>query len=328
MTTTDASESAIPAVQKDGRSLEVAGFWRRLIAYLIDVLVLGVFGLAIGWVFIEEVLRLGGWARWLGFGIAMVYFGLTNSRLFDGKTFGKMVMGVRVVDLAGRRISPGRSFARYFILGLPYFLNGALLPAAMGGLGWQMLVALIVFGGLFAIGYLYLFNRRTRQSLHDLVVRTLVVRDEPEEGRPQVRPIWRGHAVPVALVAALAICSPFLFRHIATQPQFRSLTSLVAGLQAEAGVHQVQVIKRTVLATGQPERRELVVIVHVRNRDDINEDFAKRIHARLLELQPETERLPRNVVQLAWGFDLGIAGWTQSRSYDFPGRTDAQGATP
>jgi hypothetical protein len=42
------------------------------------------------------------------------------------------------------------------------------------------LLSIVVIGGMLVIAYLYVFNRRTRQSLHDLCVQSYVVRASAE----------------------------------------------------------------------------------------------------------------------------------------------------
>jgi hypothetical protein len=67
------------------------------------------------------------------------------------------------------------------------------------------LIGFILFGFGGAIVYLYVFNRRTQQSLHDLVVGTFVTRAFPH-GKV-VGSIWRPHLIMVGLwlVAVIGI---------------------------------------------------------------------------------------------------------------------------
>src|ERR1700722_15306873 len=109
----------------------VSGFWRRVLALFLDSFVLGVFGWTFGFFLFDFFARLGGWGRLIGFGVALVYFGRFNSGLEKGKTIGKRIMGIEVIDSAGSHISLGRSLLRYLVLGVPFFLNGALLPGSI-----------------------------------------------------------------------------------------------------------------------------------------------------------------------------------------------------
>jgi len=92
------STSEIPAPE----SAPIAGFWRRLIALAIDSMVLGIFGSGVGWSLCDVFAGMGAWGRLIGFLIAVTYFGVMNSSIFDGQTFGKRVMKIRVVPMEGQ----------------------------------------------------------------------------------------------------------------------------------------------------------------------------------------------------------------------------------
>jgi uncharacterized RDD family membrane protein YckC len=184
----------------------ISGFWRRLLAFILDGLLLGLVGVVLGLFWFDPLARLGGWGRLLGFCASLVYFGVLNSAIGGGQTFGKRVMRVRVVDRSGQPISPGRSFLRYTVLGAPYFLNHLLIPPSllMSPIGLPIVFILLGFGG--AIVYLYIFNRRTRQSLHDLVAGTFVTRTTPPGY--VVGSIWRPHLIVVGgwFMAVIGLC--------------------------------------------------------------------------------------------------------------------------
>ena len=54
----------------------ISGFWRRLLAFLIDCLILGVFGMLSGVFLFETYVSLGSCGRLVGFFIALIYFGI------------------------------------------------------------------------------------------------------------------------------------------------------------------------------------------------------------------------------------------------------------
>jgi uncharacterized RDD family membrane protein YckC len=176
---------------------EIAGFWRRLGAFAIDLILLMIIGAVLGVLLFDPLARMGAYARLIGFAIALAYFGICNSRLTGGQTLGKQWLGVRVVDANGQPLSLPRSLLRYIVLGAPFFLSG-IAPESQEGMTSALgfLYALAVGGSALAIVYLYLFNRRTRQSLHDLVVGSYVVRAAPNVATP-FPILWRGWSVPL-----------------------------------------------------------------------------------------------------------------------------------
>ncbi|MFC5580503.1 RDD family protein [Rhodanobacter terrae] len=213
----DASHGEVP-------DRKIAGFWRRLGALAIDLILLGIAGLILGALFFDPLARMGAYARLIGFAIALAYFGLCNSRIGGGQTLGKRWLGVRVVDAHDQLLSLPRSLLRYAVLGIPFFANGLPLDPTLAmstPLGY--LLALVVFGGMFAIVYLYIFNRRTRQSLHDLVVGSYVERFDGA-ARPVPFPVmWRGHLAVAALLAALALSAPVIASRFAQTQTFAGI---------------------------------------------------------------------------------------------------------
>jgi uncharacterized RDD family membrane protein YckC len=147
-------------------------FWRRLFAFLLDGLLLGAFGACLGLVAYDRLAALGDWGRAVGFAIALVYFGAMDSELSGGQTLGKRILGVKVIRANGAPLSVSASTLRATIFCVPYFLNGTSIEA---GVVTSWLVSFLVFGVGVSIVYLLLFNRQTRQSLHDLAVGAHVV---------------------------------------------------------------------------------------------------------------------------------------------------------
>jgi uncharacterized RDD family membrane protein YckC len=133
-----------------------AGFASRVVADAIDLVVAWLLGLAallaagvVRYLLTGPPLRLPVLPNWLdasGFGaVAVVYLGLSWAA--TGRSVGKQVAGLRVVDRAGRRLSLWRSFCR------------------------------AVLYVLFPAGLLWVLASRRNASVQDLIVRTAVVYD-------------------------------------------------------------------------------------------------------------------------------------------------------
>lgn len=157
--------TATPAVRPGAAAgLEYAGFWIRVVAYIIDVIIVSV----PTWV-IVAVVGLGsttcttdqsglrsctvGAGFWAVYGLAIligvVYFCLTWSAL--GGTLGQKVFNIRVVDADnGRQISISRALLRY--------------------VGYIIAIVPIYLGLIWAA-----FDPR-KQGWHDKIANTLVVR--------------------------------------------------------------------------------------------------------------------------------------------------------
>jgi uncharacterized RDD family membrane protein YckC len=151
-----------------------AGFWKRVAAYVFDYIVLLLAGMLIGALLVataatavlEEAQKNAGENPQLilaAFGTYMhtmwpalllstvfvwLYFALLESSVWQA-TIGKLVLGIRVTDLRGERISVPRALGRY----LAKFLS------------------LLIVG----IGFLMVAWTGRKQGLHDLLAGTLVL---------------------------------------------------------------------------------------------------------------------------------------------------------
>ena len=149
-----------------------AGFWLRLVAYVIDGVVIGVAAL----IFYAIALGVTGTAgviiahigeppdRWIPLiglplilGIALIlvagtwlYYAKMESSSWQA-TLGKRALGLLVSDLQGRRVSFGRATGRYF----SKFITN-LIP--------------------LAIGYILAGFTEKKQALHDMIAGCLVLR--------------------------------------------------------------------------------------------------------------------------------------------------------
>lgn len=159
----------------------IGAMGKRFLAYLEDTILLGIVGFVIGTVFYGLFSRMGGWEIFIGFFIAVAYFGYMNSEKCNGQTWGKKQFKLRVVDKDGKCIPLKDSIFRAVIFLLPFFvfnissLSGipmvvkVILLSILGSAGIVLCV------GLFL---LYIFNNPTRQVPHDMIFKTYVVKAE------------------------------------------------------------------------------------------------------------------------------------------------------
>jgi uncharacterized RDD family membrane protein YckC len=153
----------------------ISGFWRRFLAFSLDMflLLLALSYPVYRW---SQIFFLHpGRALLVGFTNAFIYFVIMNSRVGHGQTVGKRATGIRVVDIHGDTISPARSALRFLMFATPFFLikvtfiGDETIAAVDTLIGW-------VFTAWILIDvYLFAFNRRTGQSLHDLVAASYVI---------------------------------------------------------------------------------------------------------------------------------------------------------
>lgn len=300
----------------------IAGFWRRLAALAIDMTVLAVPTLLLGLAMFRWAASLGQAGRLIGFIVALLYFGLLNSRLGAGQTLGKRLLDIRVTDRAGQALSPPRSILRFLVIAVPYFLNGLWFDVDATSLGPRLLgvvLAFVVFGGLGAISYLFVFNRSTRQSLHDLAVGSFVVRG-PGVAIPTGLTTPRLHLIIVGCWLALALIGPVAVSWLARKPDItasmKPLGELQSALKTQFGVQHVTVTRNTTtmatVRTGTSTTSYLQVEVQVAAWHDQPDAVIPMIAGSVLDRYPDLLGAQALIIQVSSGFDLGIATWSRS----------------
>jgi uncharacterized RDD family membrane protein YckC len=298
----------------------IAGFWRRLAALWIDALVLSVPATLAGLAAFRWASSLGQAGRLIGFGVALLYFGLLNSSLGGGRTIGKRLFGIRVIDRAGGALSPMRSGLRFLIIALPFFLNGLWFNVNPDEPKWPIylagtVLALVVFGGSGAIIYLFVFNRPTRQSLHDLVVGSFVVRDPP--GRVLVSTA-SGHLIVAVSWFGVVLIGAAILTWIGNRPDnVESLKPIAELQQAIRTQFDLQQVRVTVGSTtmnsirgGNLTTSWLQIYARASGSEEALSTLAARIAGAVIDRDPDLLGRDKLIV-VALGFDLGIASWSE-----------------
>ena len=297
----------------------IAGFWRRIAAFVIDTLLLGLGGFLLGQGFESVFVEMGGWGRFVGFGIALIYFGAMNSKLFDGQTIGKKILKVRVVNYNHETITVGRSIFRYIVLALPFLLNGNQIFSSemLSILAYPL--SLTIFGGILSIIYLFIFNRVNRQSLHDLAVGTYVVDAEAE--KQEVGSVWKVHLVVVALLFIVASLAPAFTKDLAKSDLFKEMFTVQTALSNEVEVRHSRIFDGTSTMSTQKNDTKTIkffsAAIFLNSKKTEDSDFAKRLALVIAENYSEITQKDTLRVTLIYGYDIGIWARWHRRAYNF-----------
>lgn len=290
----------------------ISGFWRRLLAFLIDAAVLGLIGYLLGTLFYSSFAALGEWGRLVGFLVALLYFTLFNSEVGRGHTPGKLLSRIKVVNREGNFLQLGRSLLRYLVIGVPIFFNGIRLPSDFSGSLSQVLAGFVIFGAGGAILYLLACNRRTRQSLHDLVAGTFVV-GRQASGPLNAPAVWKGHFAAIGFwLAAVAVLLTVVAPRLARSVPFADLTALQQEIEQIDNVRAASVF--TGKSFGSPGRTSFLQInarVYAPCAEYL--DLTERIAAAALANYPDADNLDQLSITLVYGYDIGIASHWQYR---------------
>ena len=297
----------------------ISGFWRRIGALFVDLLVLGVFGFILGVAFESKFVELGGWGRLIGFAIALGYFGVMNSKISGGQTIGKKALKLRVVNSTNELIGWPRSSVRYCILGIPFFLNGAHFTneAMFSYLIYPL--SLLIFGGIFSIVYLYIFNRITRQSLHDLAVGTFVV--NTDVGIHETGAVWKPHLAVVTILFMAAGIAPAIVSQLAQSEPFNDLLTAQVALMNNPSVSYATISDGSTTFSSVNDGTTTNTYVSAQiflTEDAVNDDELARQLAEIVVVN-YPELINRNAlnINLTYGYDIGISSKWSSHVYRF-----------
>jgi len=137
-----------------------AGFWWRVLAYMIDGLILGIIFWPLSILVVLALSQSGADPDSPGLQLAQIglngfqilvtwlYQAFCESSSWQG-TIGKKILGLRVTDMNGNQISFARATGRYF--------------------------AMMVSGMICFIGFIMVAFTEKKQGLHDMLASTLVL---------------------------------------------------------------------------------------------------------------------------------------------------------
>jgi uncharacterized RDD family membrane protein YckC len=294
-----------------------AGLFRRVCAAAIDDAILGAIGLAIAFLFADPLVPFGAAGRLIGAVIALAYFGLLGGPAGDGQTVGKHIMRIRVVDASGASLPVGRAFLRAGLLGLPWFLNGLPLRATfmltpVAGPAVEAVISVAVFGLGGALLVTLLFNRATRQGLHDLAVGSFVVMEGARRPVASARASRRVTGAALAWLGVVVVLATGWAAFTIVRglpPAFDVPVGVARGVEAVPDVLSAGVQSRTMYGPGGRNWTELVVTARTaRAHESIQPAIARAILA-----VPGADAHDVFRIQVRHGADVGIAHWTYTR---------------
>jgi uncharacterized RDD family membrane protein YckC len=300
----------------------VGSLWRRIVAAIVDGLIVGVAAFLIGIPLFDVFSRLGIWGPVVGFFMALPYYAILNSKIGGGQTLGKRLMHLQVVDAVGNPISFGKSLLRYGILAGAYAFGKLPLSATRTPGIIFTLISITVSVAIGATMYLIVFNRPRRQGVHDLAVGSFVA-DADMIGPMELRPTWKMHWVILGGLAILLFVSGKLVENRLEKwgqmPQLLADVRLVEGM---AGVQNagVQDLSSKNYSSGVT-KKFLIVNAFWTGKSSDGEAFADKVAKLILQNDPQAQDHDVLRVVVIRGYDLGIARAQQRDPFE---RTPAE----
>ena len=305
------SDASLPAPPAALASRAISGFWRRLFAFVLDAIITAIPCGVLGFSFYSFFSTSVTTGTVIGFIISLGYFAVLGSWISEGQTLGQRIVHIAVVDRNGNFISIGRSFVRYLILLTPILISSTILPSAVGS-GTKTAIDWALSTAEGAILYLYLFNRPSRQSLHDLATGTYVV-DSRTTGSIDTPKFSYGHAVFFGELLLIFVVVSALIRSSPNPSGFFQEGSSVITAVAKSGK------VRTVSASLQKDwhggevDNTLLITVEWKGKPEPRERAAVEIVDLVLKADPQANNDDFISVVFHEGISIGFANLKNDR---------------
>ncbi|MEM7534720.1 MAG: phosphodiester glycosidase family protein [Chloroflexota bacterium] len=220
-------------------ALDIAGFWRRLLAFLIDGAIIALLLFTLNLTRQAFGLSLSYWSRIIAYLIIIAYSGYFNSQMGQGQTVGKRLMRIVVVSKQTAYLNMSRSLLRAVMLALIFMVNEWAIPILQNPVT-TILFMIIVMGSALALFYGLVFNRTTRQGLHDLLAGSYVIHtsinSQPDQST--IMPSTpRTHLIMTILTSFAIIAMIFILSH---RPRQQNYAATLA-----QGVHYTREVRHT-----------------------------------------------------------------------------------
>lgn len=253
----------------------IGGFWRRVFAFLTDGAILAFVGGLASALLAERAYTLGNWALLGGFLVALIYFGIMNSRIGNGRTVGKLLCGLQVVDVEGNTISVPTSFLRSAIVLISLMIGDlSVSPFIQHMMVYKISMPVIQTILSVSLLYLLIFNQATRQLSHDLLFGTYVVKSG-ETGTVVPKAIWKGHFQICAVLIVLTLLVPIAISKTAFQNvDFKGMETIQDKVYALGDMQDVGVMENHYFSNGE-QRTNLIITVIKRGRPQSVSDNEK-----------------------------------------------------
>ncbi|HID52495.1 MAG TPA: RDD family protein [Anaerolineae bacterium] len=304
----------------------IAGFWRRFFAFVVDGIIISIPLLIIGFGFRNIAFRMGPYGRILGAVIIIAYWTVFHSEYGEGQTLGKRLLKITVIDKNNQYLSLKKSFVRAVALELIFLLNGWSLPLFQNPI-IGIVVTMIVLVGVLLLFYGLVFNRKTRQGPHDLLVGSYVINSLPVVTNAVPPPLPKIHrrfiiglAVIAVLVSLAALAVPSLVPalNVVDKSEWNEIQDLYQTLSQRDDAFLVGVnrVNRTFFGGGGT-LRDLNIQVWLKTPCSQNQarcdEVVKEIARTVFAEYDNVENLDGMRITVYNRFELGIANGTFSQ---------------
>ena len=301
-------------------AMKLATRKRRFFAFLIDTLIIGIFGKIIGWSFEDAFLQIGNFGKAIGATVVLLYFGIFNSKLMNGQTLGKLLLKIRVVDKNSNSISVAKGLLRALPFALYILLNG--LPVSDSA---DLYPSLILGTILFSIPVLEIYfaiaNNESLQSLHDIIAKTYVIPTKSEgsiDFANKKAILYAGAALPILILILGFVGSNTVANKLI---YVKDMQKIIGAASQELPISSISMYRNKTTTTNLDGETTEVKLIQVtaakKNKDENDTLLAVRIAKIIIDSGFAFEEGENLFIAIIYGYDIGIASkYTSSKFTD------------
>jgi len=288
--------------------INIAKFWTRVWALLIDSLILGVIGYLLGLTIQDFLVSIGSYGLLFGLVISVAYQTICNSKLVNGQTIGKRIMDIQVVDINGNTIDISKSFLRALLLSFPYFTAQLTIPGLSDIAIVSVIKTIVLSSIVIGVVVIYIFNKQTRQSLHDLVVGTFVATTDRNE-EPATLPTMTKTPFYVFGGLVILLIGVSVFTATWKAPELKNVLSIYSKVSDIDGVLKASVVKNTKYGKGS-KTLSYEAKLWVQNLPDDkleNDKVVREVAQTILDNATSIDSFDIIAISMTREFNIGIA---------------------
>lgn len=308
-------EGEEPSLSGESMLCQVGG--RRFIAFLIDLLFLVGIGRLLALLASDFFLKFGERGWWVGLAVALLFFGILDSSLTKGRTFGKWLMGIEVRSMRGEHLN----FLSAFLRGVPLITIAAGFFASRFADPFDPLMAGVKLGAvlLLCVEGTFAIAHPQRRALHDLLAGSVVVRSGGIF-RSEPAPVREPLIVFAVLALLILLGAGFFFETMRKREPAVRMGELSQRIRARAGI-ETPVLKVT-LEFDQGFKPVPTFVASVGAKDAAlqkdegrRKEFARQLASELSSSAAVPKFTQRIVVVVRAGFDIGI--WSEGNRHEY-----------
>lgn len=300
----------IVATPDEVTTINLATRKRRFFAFLIDSLIIALFGKLLGLLLGDFFIELGNLGKIVGFIVVLFYFGIGNSKILNGQTVAKKLLKIRVVDKSSEAISVPKSFLRALPFAAYILLNG--LPVSdSADLYPSLILGTILFSIPVLETYFIIVNNKSLQSLHDMIAKTFVV-SVKSEGNINITNqkvfLYAGAALPILILIVTLAGSATVSNKLIYVTDMQKIISVASH---ELPISSISMYRNKTTTTSLNGETTLVKLIEVTaakiNKDENDTLLALKIAKVIFDSGFKFEDGEALSVTIIYGYDIGIA---------------------